>query len=208
MCVSISVYYWQNAMPSSASSAPQQFLNYRYTNRTWHHDQLMLGIFSSSKSIFILKRNSVTENVQLTLESYLRLAKFLLLSREEYWSFKNTILDIRWVYLSMEEWVQTTRASSQITFFKYLLTVYRHLDLSQKQNKKNQIDWLFFRGLFDGYILWNFKQNSSRIPSNPSYSVHFLSSFSFLSLFWMLFNSKFLLLLSWINVSIWLIELT
>lgn len=158
--------------------------------------------------IFILKRNSVTENVQLTLESYLRLAKFLLLSREEYWSFKNTIFDIRWVYLSMEEWVQTTRASSQITFFKYLLTVYRHLDLSQKQNKKNQIDWLFFRGSFDGYILWNFKQNSSRIPSYPSYSVHFLSSFSFLSLFWMLFNSKFLLLLSWINVSIWLIELT
>lgn len=133
-------------MPSSSSSAPQQFLNYRYTNRTWHHDQLMLGIFSSSKSIFIHKRNSVTENVQLTLESYLRLAKFLLLSRGEYWSFKNTIFDIRWVYLSMERWVQTTRASSQITFFKYLLTVYRHLDLSQKQNKKNQIDWLFFEG--------------------------------------------------------------
>lgn len=115
--------------------SPQQFLNYRYTNRTWHHDQLMLGIFSSSKRIFILKRNSVTENVQLTLESYLRLAKFLLLSGGKYWSFKNTVLDIRWVYLSMEEWFQTTRASLQITFSN---TYWPYTDIWIYQKKKKK----------------------------------------------------------------------
>lgn len=207
MRVSISVHYWQNAMPSPSSYSPTTVfkLSLHKSNMT---------SWPANVRHFLVVKEYIYPQKKFSYRKCATYARILFTISKVFTTLRGRILKFQEYYIGYLDgytcrWKNDFKRHA--LFYKSLFQILIDRIPTfgfNKKNEKNQIDWLFFWGLFDGYILWNFKQNSSHIPSNPSYWVHFPSSFSFFSLFRMLFDSKFRLLLSWINVSIWLIELT